>query len=116
MLVLQKGSTIYNEQQKNKILEMVSDKYCRKILSITMKEHKSVNKISEETKIPISTIYRRVQMLHDEKLMRISGMIDENGKKTFLYKSKIKSISTFFNGDFIEIEIIPNIIEKSQDR
>ncbi len=116
MLVLQKGSTIYNEQQKNKILEMVSDEYCRKILAITMKEPKSVNKISEETRIPISTIYRRVQMLHDEKLVRISGMIDENGKKTFLYKSKIKSISTYFNGDFIEIEIVPNIIEKSQDR
>jgi len=116
MLVLQKGGTIYDEQQKNKILDMVSDNYCRKILSVTMKEHKSINKISEETKIPISTIYRRVQMLHDEKLMRVLGTIDENGKKTFHYKSKIKSISTFFNGDFIEIEIVPNIIEKSQDR
>ena len=98
------------------ILEMVSAESCRTILSITMKEHKSINKISEETKIPISTIYRRIQMLHDEKLMRVLGMIDENGKKSFLYKSKIKSISTFFNGDFIEIEIVPNIIEKSQDR
>jgi len=116
MLVLQKGRTIYDEQQKSEILEMISDEYSRKILSITMKEHKSVNKISEETKIPISTIYRRVQMLHDGKLLRISGTINENGKKTFLYKSKIKTISTFFNGDFIEIEIVPNIIEKFQDR
>ncbi len=81
-----------------------------------MKEHKTVNEISEETKIPISTIYRRVQMLHNGKLLRISGTIDENGKKTFLYKSKIKAISTFFNGDFIEIEIVPNSIEKFQDR
>lgn len=112
MLVLQEGRTIYDEEQKNKILEMISDEYSRRILSITMNEHKSVNEISEETKIPISTIYRRVQMLHDGKLLKISGTIDENGKKTFLYKSKIKTISTFFNGDFIKIEIVPNIIEK----
>ncbi len=116
MLVFQKGQTIYDEQRKSKILEMISDEYCRKILSIAKKEPKSVNEISEETKIPISTIYRRVQMLHEGKLMRISGTINENGKKTFLYKSKIKSVSTFFNGDFIEIEIVPNNIEKFQDR
>ena len=116
MLVSQEGCTIYDEQQKNKILEMISDEYCRKILSVTMNEHKSVNEISAETKIPISTVYRRVQMLYDGKFMRIFGTINEDGKKSFLYKSKIKSISTFFNGDFIEIEIIPNNIEKLQDR
>jgi len=116
MLVFQKGRTIYDEQRKSKILEMISDEYCRKILSITMKEHKSVNEISKETKIPISTTYRRVQRLHNEKLMRISGIINEDGKKSFLYKSKIKSIYAFFNGDFIEIEIIPNNTEKLQDR
>ena len=80
------------------------------------KEPKSAVKISEETKIPISTVYRRFQMLCDMKLLRISGTINENGKKVFLYKSKIKFISTFFDGSFIEIEIIPNNIEKSQDR
>ncbi len=116
MLVFQDGRTIYDEQRKSKILAMISDEYCRKILSITMNEHKSVTEISKETKIPISTIYRRVQMLNDGKLMRISGIISEDGKKTFLYKSKIKSVSTFFNGDNIEIEIVPNNIEKFQDR
>jgi len=116
VLVFQEGRTIYDEQRKSEVLEMISDKYCRKILSITMKEHKSVNEISEETKIPISTIYRRVQMLHDGKLMRICGTINEDGKKSFMYKSKIKSISLFFNGDFIEIKIVPNNLEKLQDR
>jgi len=112
VLVSQECHTIYDEKRKSKILEIISDEYCRKILSITMKEHKSVIEISKETMIPISTLYRRVQMLHDEKLMRISGTLNEDGKKSFLYKSKIKSISTFFNGDFIEIEVVPNNIEK----
>ena len=116
MLVLQKGHTIYDEQQKNRILEMISDEYSRKILSFTMKEYKTVNEISAETKIPVSTIYRRIRILEREKLIMVSGVIDENGKKSFLYKSKIKTISTFFNGDFVEIEIVPNHIKKLQDR
>jgi DNA-binding transcriptional ArsR family regulator len=116
VLVLQEGRIIYDEEQKKKILEMVSDEYSIKILSNTMKEYKTVNKISAETKIPVSTIYRRIRILEREKLLMISGMIDENGKKVFLYKSKIKTISTFFNGDFVKIEIVPNKIEKLQDR
>lgn len=116
MLVFKEGRIIYDEQRKSKILEMISDEYCRKILSITMREHKSVNEISEETKIPISTIYRRVQMLHDEKLMRVFGTINGDGKKSFFYKSKVKSVSTFFNEDSIEIKIVSNNMEKFVDR
>jgi predicted transcriptional regulator len=63
--------------------------------------------------IPISTIYRRLQTLHDNKLVRISGSINEDGKKYFLYKSKVKAISTNFNGDLIEMEIVPNISGQS---
>jgi predicted transcriptional regulator len=116
MLTIQNSRIDYTEQQKSKILEIASDQYCRKILSIIKKDPKSAVEISEETKIPISTVYRRLQMLHAEKLLRNSGTINQNGKKSFLYKSKINSISTFFNGDHIEIEIIPNAIEKSQGR
>jgi predicted AAA+ superfamily ATPase len=116
VLVLQEGRQIYDEQQKNKILEVISDEYSIKILSNTMKQYKTVNEISVETKIPVSTIYRRIRILNREKLLMISGIIDENGKKKFLYKSKIKTISTFFNGDFVKIEIVTNNIEKLQDR
>ncbi len=116
MLSIQNSRIDYTEQQKSKILEIASDQYCRKILSILKKDPKSAVQISEETKIPISTVYRRLQILHAVKLLRNSGEINQNGKKSFLYKSKIKSISTFFNGDHIEIEIIPNRIEKSQGR
>ena len=116
MLSIQNSSIDYTEQQKSKILEIASDQYCRKILSILKKDPKSAVQISEETKIPISTVYRRLQILHAVKLLRNSGAINQNGKKSFLYKSKIQSISTFFNGDHIEIEIIPNGIEKSQGR
>jgi predicted transcriptional regulator len=63
---------------------------------------KSASQISDETKIPLTTIYRKLHSLLGENLIRISGQIAENGKKNFLYKSKLKSFHiTFTNGRFV---------------
>ena len=108
MQTLLHGRKIEEDDKKQGILEIVSDKYCRAILTTTMEKPKSATEIAAETSIPISTIYRRLQTLHDNKLLGISGSISEEGKKYFLYKSKVKAISTNFNGNFIEMEIVPN--------
>ena len=102
------GRKIEDDSRKDAILEVMSDKYCRAIIENTMEKPKSAMEISAETKIPISTVYRRLQTLHDNKLLGISGSISDDGKKYFLYKSKVKAIATSFNGSNIEIEIVPN--------
>ena len=103
------GRKIEEDEKKQGILEIISDKYCRAILNNTMEKPKSATELAIETGIPISTVYRRLQTLHDNKLLRISGSISEDGKKYFLYKSKVKAISTNLIGSFVEIEIHPNI-------
>ncbi len=113
MQTLLHGRKIEEDDKKQGILEIISDKYCRAILTATMEKSKSATEITADTGIPISTIYRRLQTLHDNKLVRISGSISEDGKKYFLYKSKVKAILTNFNGDFIEIEIVPNKSDQS---
>jgi len=109
MQALVSGRKIEDDTQKDAILEVISDKYCRSILEIAMEKPKSAMEISAETKIPISTVYRRLQTLHDNKLLGISGSISDDGKKYFLYKSKVKAIATSFNGSNVEIEVVPNI-------
>lgn len=109
MQALVSGRKIEEDSQKDAILEVISDKYCRSILEIAMEKPKSAMEISAETKIPISTVYRRLQTLHDNKLLGISGSISDDGKKYFLYKSKVKAIATSFNGSDVEIEVVPNI-------
>ena len=109
MSILLEKRRIEEPDKKEAILGMISDKYCRSILTATMNVPKSAMDLAIDTKIPISTIYRRLQMLHDVKLVSISGLISDDGKKLFLYKSKVRGISTAFDGDQIEVEIIPNI-------
>jgi len=109
MQVIQKTRRIEDEQRKEAILNIISDKYCRQILNSTMDRPKSAMELSSESKIPISTVYRRIQTLHDNKLVGVTGLISDDGKKYFLYKSKVKAITSSCNGSEIEIQVVPNI-------
>ena len=109
MQVIQKTRRIEDEQRKEAILNIISDKYCRQILNSTMDGPKSAMELASEGKIPISTVYRRIQTLHDNKLVGVTGLISAEGKKLFLYKSKVKAITSSCNGNEIEIQVVPNI-------
>ncbi len=111
MQTLVQGRKIYEDEKKDAILGIISDKYCRAILEATMDKPKSAMEISAESKIPISTVYRRLQTLHDNKLLRITGSISDDGKKYFLYRSKVKAVSSSFKGGFVEIEVVPNPVQ-----
>lgn len=100
---------IMDDEKKQVILEVLADKYCKQILHTTLEKPKSAMEISSENKIPISTVYRRLQTLYDGKLVKISGSINEDGKKYFLYKSKVKSISMKCDLEETVIEIVPNL-------
>jgi len=108
MQVLLQGKPIQEQTTKEILFEILADKYARAILESTIEMPKSVIQLSTDCGIPISTAYRRVRMLHNHKLVGISGSINEDGKKYFLYKSKVKSIMTCFKNGSLEVEIVPN--------
>ncbi|MEK0347997.1 MAG: ArsR family transcriptional regulator [Nitrosopumilus sp.] len=110
MQIIQNTRRIDDDERKEAILNIISDRYCRQILNLTIDMPKSAMELSSEGKIPISTVYRRIQTLHDNKLVGVSGLISEEGKKYFLYKSKVKAITSSCNGNEIEIQIVPNIV------
>ena len=93
---------------KESFLEILSDKYCRAILEAIMDTPKSAIEVSREKIIPLSTVYRRIQQLHDSKMIRTSGVITEEGKRLFLYKSKIKEVNTSFSNGKIDVEVVFN--------
>jgi len=108
MQMLQQAFKIEDSEKKEGLLEILSDKYCRTIIESIMDKPKSAIEIVSETKIPVSTVYRRIQMLSDNKLLRISGNISEDGKKSFLYKSKVKGIQTTYDNGSVNVELVLN--------
>ena len=55
----------------------------------------------------------RLQTLFDAKLLTISGSINQDGKKYFLYRSRIKSISLKCDLEITSIELISNSLQES---
>ena len=108
MQALQSTYKIEEDVKNDALLSIVSDKYCRSILEAIMDMPKSAIEIASEKKIPISTVYRRIQTLHDNKLVQTSGTITDEGKRLFLYKSKIKGIKSKFESGKMDVELILN--------
>lgn len=100
--------SVQEDTRKDTILEALSDRYSRIILEATMDKPKTALEISAERQIPISTVYRRLQALHDAKMLGISGSISDDGKKFFMYKSKVRQISTVFNNGVVEVSVTLN--------
>ena len=106
--MLQQVFKVEDSEKKENLLEILSDRYCRTIIESTMDKPKSVVEITAETGIPVSTVYRRIQTLSDNKLLYISGNISEDGKKFFLYKSKVKGIQTQYENGSVNVELVLN--------
>ncbi len=105
---------VEDEKKQQVILEMLADPYGKQILQTIMNTPKSVTDITAETRIPVSTVYRRIQLLHDNKIVSISGTISDDGKKYFLYRSKIRSVSIRSDCYSTKIEIVPNIADSEK--
>ena len=57
----------------------------------------------------MSTAYRRIHELEEAGLVQATGsIINDDGKRYYLYRSKIKAVRTVFGVDSLEVEIIPN--------
>ena len=62
------SSTINIEDYDKKqiYLQIMSDKFCMRIISSIINHSKTAVEISKETTIPISTVYRRLQLLQEK--------------------------------------------------
>ena len=68
-------------------IEFFEDRWLMKIFISLMNNPKSAKQICQETKIPISSVYRRIKKLEQKELLERSGAISTDGVKTFFYKS-----------------------------
>jgi len=90
-------------------MKALADEYSRAILASIMDKPKSVVEISMECNIPMSTAYRRVHELEEAGLVQVNGsIISSDGKRYYLYRSRIKAVRTIFGVDSLNVEIIPN--------
>ena len=100
--------TIKDEARKQIYLQILSDQFCMGIISSIIDGPKTAVEIAKTTSIPISTVYRRLQFLQENKMLKTSGGLNKDGKY-FVYLSKLKAASTFFDGSEIWVSVTPNL-------
>ena len=83
----------------------MSDKYLRKIVVTAASAPKSVEEISRENGIPISTCYRRVRELVDMGILSEQRIVlNDEGKKYQTYASELKEARINFSSKGLTIE------------
>lgn len=68
-------------------IKFFKDMQMMKVFELMLLSPKSAQQISDESKIPISTVYRKIKKLEDKGLILTKGIL-QNGVKTKIYKKK----------------------------
>jgi DNA-binding transcriptional ArsR family regulator len=100
---------IKSERLKRAILAALADTELQKILDAAMHQSKSVNQIIRETNLSHTTAYRKIKWLLDEKLLIIDKIdITEDGKKSSLFRTILKSFNVRYEYNNVVIEAEQN--------
>ncbi len=100
---------IKNERLKRAILAALADTELQKILDASMCQSKSVNDIILETNVSHTTAYRKIKWLVEEKLLIVDKIeITEDGKKSSLFRTILKSFNVSYDYNNVVIEAEQN--------
>ena len=108
MQISTQATTIKDDERKQIYFQILSDQFCMGIISSIIDNPRTAVEIAKTTTIPISTVYRRLQFLQEHKMLKTSGGLNKDGKY-FVYQSKLKTISTFFDGSDTWVSVTPNL-------
>lgn len=101
---------IKGERLKRAILSVLDDIELQKILDAAMYQSKSANQIILETNISHTTAYKKIRWLVEEKLLIIDKIeITEDGKKSSLFRTILKSFSVKYEYNNVVIEAEQNV-------
>lgn len=95
--------------EEHDLLKVFGDEAARTILLSIINEPKSALDITRESKIPISSVYRKIHWLESARLIKVKGfVITGDGKKYHLYQSRIKGVKISLLTNEIKVEFTGN--------
>jgi hypothetical protein len=98
------------ERLKCAILAALADTDLQNILNAVMYQSKSANEIVRENNISHTTAYRKIKWLVDEKLLIVDKIIiTEEGKKSSLFRTVLKSFNVKYEYNNVIIEAEQNV-------
>ncbi|MDS0473818.1 helix-turn-helix domain-containing protein [Natrinema sp. 1APR25-10V2] len=87
------------------VLAALDDDACRSILEATSEESLTATELSERCDIPMSTAYRKVEMLTEAELVEEQVRINTSGKHATEYRKNFDDVLVSVAGGGLEIEM-----------
>lgn len=95
-----------SEKSKTEFLEILGSKYIDAILSRTSVEECSANKLSNELKIPLATVYRKIKLLEEAGLIEnIKTIINNSGNEEKFYRCLISEATVNFHDGKLSVKV-----------
>ena len=100
---------VKGERLKRAILLALADTELQKIMDTAVYQSKSVNQIIQESNVSHSTAYRKIRWLVEEKLLIVDKIeITEDGKKSSLFRTTLKSFNIKYEDNNLLVEAEQN--------
>lgn len=104
------GATVSGLQSSHSILNALGDESSRRILTSAIASGKTVEEISAEQHLPLSTCYRRVRHFVDEGLMILERLVvTPAGKRFAIYRTSFSDVTVRLYPGEITVETTPNM-------
>jgi hypothetical protein len=103
-------AAVYSLRSSSAILCALGDESSRRILTSAIARGKTVEEISAEQNLPLSTCYRRTRVLLAEGLMILErSVVTPAGKRYAVYRTSFSEATISFNNGEIAVEVTPNL-------
>jgi len=92
-----------------KVIEALADAESRSILFSTIKKGKTASDLSQQLKIPLSSVYKKLTDLEELTLIQVEKwLISDKGRKFKVYKSRISKADITIKKPEPSLYLIPN--------
>ncbi|HJM01078.1 MAG TPA: ArsR family transcriptional regulator [Nitrosopumilus sp.] len=94
-----------DSQRQQIILKLLLDNRIRILNDLMQNTPKSAIELSRESKIDLNAVYRVLHKLDNSNFLIITFNITPDGKKSYLYKSKLESINARYHKGILDISL-----------
>lgn len=92
-----------------KVIEALADAESRSILFSIIKKGKTAAELSDQLKIPLSSVYKKLADLEDLTLIQVEKwMISDKGRKFKVYRSRISKADISIRKPEPVLNLVPN--------
>jgi DNA-binding IclR family transcriptional regulator len=90
---------VADERAVQELLDVLDDGDCRAILAATSDDALSTSELSDACELPLSTTYRKVELLEDVGALAECTRLRPSGKHTSEYRRRLHSVFVSLDGN-----------------